>query len=100
MSFRVAGWPQQTSGQGIGSWLAFHEFEPSTTKVCPVGYQCPKIARFVAKNPLVAEQCEDNIHSLTHSASIDLGVLSASGPSGPVVSEVGLSPDATKDYRN
>ncbi|GFV66273.1 hypothetical protein TNCV_2736871 [Trichonephila clavipes] len=26
------GVPPQLSGQGIGSWLACHEFEPSTTK--------------------------------------------------------------------
>ncbi|GFS91559.1 hypothetical protein TNCV_1139811 [Trichonephila clavipes] len=28
-------WPWLPSGQGMGSWLACHEFEPSTTKEPP-----------------------------------------------------------------
>ncbi|GFU29753.1 hypothetical protein TNCV_4745781 [Trichonephila clavipes] len=28
-------WPRWPSGQGIGSWLVCHEFEPSTTKDPP-----------------------------------------------------------------
>ncbi|GFV55767.1 hypothetical protein TNCV_167531 [Trichonephila clavipes] len=28
-------WPRWSSGQGIGSWLVYHEFEPCTTKDPP-----------------------------------------------------------------